>query len=247
MAGNEPERHQGVFDGRIGEHGVSLRRGGSRWRPLAVAMAALLALATVGCGTSAVQTPVAATPSPTVSHDGPWVDADWALPVTSAGTRLGEVSDKRIRITVYQVATAPSPHNSVMVDPADGRPVIAKGDRIVLLRYVVTNISSDPISLGIGTVSITTRYPDWPWAQGLTGVRAPALMARYKLSTTPFSEGTARPPYVLAPGASFMVGQNAPYERAELLQISAAVVVSDDSGSEDASLSWTLQGTVHLL
>ncbi len=210
-------------------------------------MPVLLALVLTGCGTQVTHDSPTPTPAVSATPEGPWVSADWAVPVVSGGTRLGEVSDKRIRITVYQVATAAAPTNSVMVDPSDGKPVIAKGDRIVLLRYIVTNISNDPINLGIGTVTLTTRYPDWPWTQGLIGVWAPALMARYKLFTTPFSAGTARPPYVLEPGSSFMIGQNAPYERAEMLQISAAVVVSDESGSEDASLSWTLSGSVHLL
>ncbi|MCI1747226.1 MAG: hypothetical protein LKI24_03405 [Acidipropionibacterium sp.] len=134
-----------------------------------------------------------------------------------------------------------------MVDASDGKPVIAKGDQVVLLRYVVTNISKDPINLGIGTVTLTTRYPDWSWNQGLVGVWAPSLMAKNKLSTTPFKDGTARPPYVLGPGESFMIGQNLAYEKAEILQVDAAVSVTDDSGSEDASLSWTLSGSVRLL
>ncbi|WP_027586412.1 hypothetical protein [Acidipropionibacterium thoenii] len=207
----------------------------------------LSALMVTGCSSSTPDVSPSPSPSPSVTAEGPWKDAAWAVPVVSTGTRLGEVSDKRIRIIVYQVATAKAPTDSEMVDVSDGQPLIAKGDPIVLLRYVVTNISKDPINLGIGTVSLTTSYPDWSWNQGLVGVRAPELMARHKLFTTPFKDGTARPPYVLGPGESFMIGQNVAYEKAELLQITAAVVVSDNSGSEDASLSWTLKGSVHLL
>ncbi|WP_257477960.1 hypothetical protein [Acidipropionibacterium jensenii] len=215
---------------------------------MAVVVATVLsALMVTGCSSSTPDVPPSPTPSPSVTAEGPWKDPDWAVPVVSTGTRLGEVSDKRIRIIVYQVAIAKAPTDSEMVDVSDGQPLIAKGDPIVLLRYVVTNISKDPINLGIGTVSLTTSYPDWSWNQGLVGVRAPELMARHKLFTTPFKDGTARPPYVLGPGESFMIGQNVAYEKAELLQITAAVVVSDNSGSEDASLSWTLKGSVHLL
>ncbi|AXE37277.1 hypothetical protein [Acidipropionibacterium virtanenii] len=203
-----------------------------------------VSLAIAGCeSTSGTATP---TPTPSTTASAGFTTADWATSVATSGHRLGVVGDKRVRITVYQVATAPAPTASVMVDPTDGTPVIAKGDRLVVLRYVVTNISTDPISLGIGTVAITARYPDWPWEPGLVGVRAPELMATDKAPTTPFKAGTQRPPYVLEPGASFMVGQNAPYETAEELQLDAKVVVSDDSGSDDASLSWSVKGSVHL-
>lgn len=237
------------------DHGgvsVSQRRAGTRrWRRAGVsvllAQLALLVLLAAGCGVQSPQASTTPTPSATASAEGPWRDPGWAIPVVSTGTRLGEVSDKRMRIVVYQVGTASAPTRSVMVDASDGKPVIAKGDPIVLLRYVITNISTDPINLGIGTVTLTTRYPDWSWNQGLVGVRAPSLMAKHRLSTTPFRGGTARPPYVLGPGESFMIGQNLAYEKAEILQIDAAVAVTDDSGSEDASLSWTFSGSVHLL
>lgn len=219
---------------------MTLRRRGARRIVTVLVTAAALA----GCQSSSGHS----TPSPTPSAipSAGYITADWATQVATSGHRLGAVGDKRIRITVYQVATASAPVASVMVDPADGAPVIAKGDRLVVLRYVVTNISEDPINLGIGTVAITARYPDWPWEQGLIGVRAPALMTRNKAPSSPFRAGTQRPPYVLEPGSSFMVGQNAPYETAEELLLSAKVVVSDDSGSDDASLSWTVEGSVHL-
>lgn len=216
-------------------------RGGGR---IAAVLAVVAALVLAGCqSSSGHSTP---TPTPGTASTAAFTTADWATPVATNGRRLGVVGDKRVRITVYQVATAPAPAASVMVDPDDGTPVIAKGDRLVVLRYVVTNISADPISLGIGTVAITARYPDWPWEQGLIGVRAPELMTQKRAPTSPFRAGTQRPPYILEPGSSFMVGQNAPYETAEELQLSAKVVVSDDSGSDDASLSWTVEGSVHL-
>lgn len=215
-------------------------------RARALALAGGLALALAGCsGVTAGETPTPA-PTPTTTPSAGYVTADWAAPVATTGRRLGDVSDKRIRITVYQVATAPAPQASVMVDPSDSRPVISRGERIVVLRYVVTNVSADPINLGIGTVAITARYPDWPWAQPLIGVRAPGLMAHYGAPTSPLTPGTQRPPYVLGAGQSFMVGQNAPYETAEELQVSAKVDVSDDSGADDASLAWTVSGSVHL-
>lgn len=227
-------------------------RGRWGWRPAAavlrvcaLGLAGCCALGLAGCsGATAGETPTPV-PTPTTPSAG-YVTASWAAPVATTGRRLGDVSDKRIRITVYQVATAPAPEASVMVDPSDSRPVITKGERIVVLRYVVTNVSTDPINLGIGTVAITARYPDWPWAQPLIGVRAPSLMAHNGAPTSPLTPGTQRPPYVLGAGQSFMVGQNAPYETAEELQVSAKVDVSDDSGADDASLAWTVSGSVHL-
>lgn len=221
-----------------------MRQTGRGGRRAAAVLAVVVALVLAGCqSSSGHSTP---TPTPSATPSAGYTTADWATQVATNGRRLGVVGDKRIRITVYQVATAPAPAASVMVDPTDGTPVIAKGDRLVVLRYVVTNISTDPINLGIGTVAITARYPDWPWQQALIGVRAPQLMAQKKAPTSPFRAGTQRPPYVLEPGSSFMVGQNAPYETAEELQLTAKVVVSDDSGSDDASLSWTVEGSVHL-
>lgn len=220
----------------------------SRWwgRRPAAALLASCALLLAGCSEVSAGQTATPVPTPTATPSAGYVTAAWAVPVATTGRWLGEVGDKRIRVTVYQVATAPAPQASVMVDPSDSRPVIAKGERIVVLRYVVTNISADPISLGIGTVAITARYPDWPWVQPLIGVRAPALMAHYGAPTSPFAPGTQRPPYVLGAGQSFMTGQNAPYETAEELQVSAKVDVSDDSGADDASLAWTVSGSVHL-
>ncbi|MEA5647581.1 MAG: hypothetical protein R5N60_09200, partial [Cutibacterium granulosum] len=66
---------------------------------------------------------------------------------------------------------AASPRASVMVDPRTSEPIIKKGDTLVGLRYVVTNVSDDPIRLGLGTVTMSTRYPDWSWSQDLLAMR----------------------------------------------------------------------------
>ncbi|WCC80002.1 hypothetical protein O6R08_00025 [Cutibacterium equinum] len=189
-------------------------------------------------------------PTPTSSASSPEVGADaypaWAVPVTRSGKKLGSFGDDRIRIEVEQVAIAKAPKDSVMVDPDDGTPVVRKGSPIVLVRYIVTNVSEAPINLGLGTVTITARYPDWSWRQPLVSVPAPEADDTHKVATTPFAPGNARPPYVLGPGESFMVGANYPYEVAEQLDVTATVVVCDSSGAVDPGLGWTVSGQVHL-
>lgn len=184
--------------------------------------------------------------SPTPSVAGQVATPSWAVPVVHSGKRLGRVGDDRVVIDVEQVAVAKSPVDSIMVDPADGTPVVRKGSEIVLVRYIVTNVSSAPINLGLGTVSISARYPDWSWEQPLVSVRADSLNRANGVVTTPFAPGTARPPYVLGPGESFMVGANYPYETAEQLDVTAKVVVCDTSGAVDPGLGWTITGNVHL-
>lgn len=188
-------------------------------------------------------------PTPTVSRETPkgaQTQPAWAVPVTRSGKKLGHFGDDRIRIEVDQAGIAKSPADSVMVDPQDGTPVVRKGSPIVLVRYVVTNVSTAPLNLGLGTVTISARYPDWSWRQPLVSVPAPQADAAHHVVTTPFARGTARPPYVLEPGESFMVGANYPYETAEQLDVTAKIVVCDSAGAVDPGLGWTLTGQVHL-
>jgi hypothetical protein len=166
--------------------------------------------------------------------------------VARSGKKLGHFGDDRIRIEVDQAAIAKAPEDSIMVNPQDGTPVVSKGSSIVLVRYIVTNVSKAPINLGLGTVTITARYPDWTWRQPLVSVLAPRADAAHKIVTTPFAPGTARPPYVLGLGESFMVGANYPYETAEQLDVTATVVVCDTAGAVDPGLGWTITGKVHL-
>ena len=209
----------------------------------------LLACALVsGCSTLKPLTGPQSTPTVSAGKALQGTDAHpaWAIPVTRLGKKLGHFGDDRIRIEVDQVAVAKAPEDSIMVHPQDGTPVVSKGSSIVLMRYIVTNVSQEPINLGLGTVTITARYPNWSWRQPLVSVPAPRADAAHKVVMTPFAPGTARPPYVLGPGESFMVGANYPYETAEQLDVTATVVVCDTAGAVDPGLGWTLTGQVHL-
>lgn len=213
-----------------------------------VACALLSCVLVSGCSALKPLTDPQPTPIPSASWPTVGTDAhpDWAVPVTRSGKKLGSFGDDRIRIEVEQAAIATAPKDSVMVDPDDGTPVVRKGSPIALVRYVVTNVSKAPINLGLGTVTITARYPDWSWRQPLVSVPAPQADAAHHVVTTPFARGTARPPYVLEPGESFMVGANYPYETAEQLDVTAKIVVCDSAGAVDPGLGWTLTGQVHL-
>jgi len=161
-----------------------------------------------GCSTLKPLTEPQPTPTVSASKVPQGIDAHpaWAVPVARSGKKLGHFGDDRIRIEVDQAAIAKAPEDSIMVNPQDGTPVVSKGSSIVLVRYIVTNVSKAPINLGLGTVTITARYPDWTWRQPLVSVLAPRADAAHKIVTTPFAPGTARPPYVLGLGESFMVG-----------------------------------------
>lgn len=213
-----------------------------------VACALLSCVLVSGCSALKPLTDPQPTPIPSASWPTVGTDAhpDWAVPVTRSGKKLGSFGDDRIRIEVEQAAIATAPKDSVMVDPDDGTPVVRKGSPIALVRYVVTNVSKAPINLGLGTVTITARYPDWSWRQPLVSVPAPQADAAHHVVTTPFARGTARPPYVLEPGESFMVGANYPYETAEQLDVTAKIVACDSAGAVDPGLGWTLTGQVHL-
>ncbi|ETI89002.1 MAG: hypothetical protein Q613_PSC00156G0001, partial [Propionibacterium sp. DORA_15] len=128
-----------------------------------VAWALLSCVLVSGCSTLKPLTDPQPTPTLSASWPAVGTDAhpDWAVPVTRSGKKLGSFSDDRIRIEVEQAAIATAPKDSVMVDPDDGTPVVRKGSPIALVRYVVTNVSKAPINLGLGTVTITARYPDW--------------------------------------------------------------------------------------
>ena len=117
---------------------------------------------------------------------------------------------------------------------------------MVGLRYVVTNVSDDPIRLGLGTVTMSTRYPDWSWSQDLLAMRDQKLEEKLWCPAVPFTRHPGPAPYVLASGESFMMGHLVPFESAEKLQIKGKVTVVDESGAPDPGLGWTVSGDVHL-
>ena len=120
-----------------------------------------------GCGHDQSPTPPPPSTSSSATPLSSVRNARWAVPVRTSGTWLGAFGDSRVRIDVFQAGMATSPRASVMVDPRTSEPIIKKGDTLVGLRYVVTNVSDDPIRLGLGTVTMSTRYPDWSWSQDL--------------------------------------------------------------------------------
>jgi len=199
-----------------------------------------------GCGHD--QSPASPPPStsPSATPLSSVRNARWAVPVRTSGTWLGALGDSRVRIDVFQAGTATSPRASVMVDPRTSEPIIKKGDTLVGLRYVVTNVSDDPIRLGLGTVTMSTRYPDWSWSQDLLAMRDQKLEEKLGCPAVPFTRHPGPAPYVLAPGESFMMGHLVPFESAEKLQIKGKVTVVDESGAPDPGLGWTVSGDVHL-
>lgn len=202
------------------------------------AITGLMLLGTAACGSddaepaatpsaSAAPTEEATTEAPASSGDLP----SWANPVSTEGEKIasGKVGD--LSVDVYQVGTEKATKTGQFVNPDDNKPIIAEGDEIVFVNYVVTN-TGDDIDLGSSFLNVDGRYDDWPYMQGMDGIVDDSLYEKLGVSDGALKVGEFADPsiYTLAKGQSFAFAENFKYQKGSPIVFKMTATPVDETG-----------------
>lgn len=170
----------------------------------------------------------------------------WALPATTEGDKIATIEVGGIVVEVYQVAVTQATKTGQFATP-DGDPVIAVGDDIVFVNYVISN-TGDPIDLGSSLVLIDARYDDWPYLQGMDSVVDRTLFEQIGVYSSPFGPDSYVDPgvYTFGTGERYSYGQNFPYQSGSPIGFSVSVTPVDAEGDllHDEGLDVEGAGTI---
>lgn len=156
--------------------------------------------------------------------------AAWANPVTTPGDLLTTIEGDSFSVEVYQVGTTTSPKDGLFVDPEQNLPIIAEGDEIVFVNYVVTNTSDEPMPMAFNLVDVEARYADWPYMQGMDTITGKDLYESMDVNDSAIAVGNTEAPFVLEPGAQFSYGENFKYQAGSAITFDATYTPADDAG-----------------
>lgn len=198
----------------------SIRTRTSRAAVALVASFALFGLAACGGGSdgSKADKTTPTTPAPTeATTDAPVASGDqpaWAKPSTNVGEKISTIKAGDITVDVFQVSIAKATKTGQFVDPDNNKPIIAEGDDIVFVNYVITN-NGAPIDLGSSLVDVQARYDDWKYMQGMDSIVDSALFEAQNVNTEGLAPGAFKEPsiYTLDKGQSYTVGENFRYQK----------------------------------
>lgn len=212
-----------------------------RSRTLAAAAIACVGLfGLVGCAPAAeeeapdTEKSASAEPSESEEAEAPTAEGQpaWANPVTDGGELISTIKlDGGVTVEVYQVGTTTATKTGQFVDPDTNEPIIAEGDEIVFVNYVVSN-TGDPIDLGSSLVSIDARYDDWPYMQGMDSVVDSDLFEAQGVNDDALADGAYVDPsvYTLGTGEKYSYGENFPYQANSPITFDVSMTPVDAEG-----------------
>jgi hypothetical protein len=206
----------------------------------AVAIASVGLFGLAACSTDAEEPPAeteqttAPEPSESDEAEAPATEGQpaWAQPVTEGGELISTIElDGGVTVEVYQIGTTTATKSGQFVDPDSNEPIIAEGDEIVFVNYVVSN-SGDPVDLGSSLVSIDARYDDWPYMQGMDSVVDEDLFEEQGVNDDAFAEGSYVDPsiYTLGTGEQYSFGENFPYQADSPITFDVSMTPVDAEG-----------------
>ncbi|WP_104107923.1 hypothetical protein [Nocardioides sp. 616] len=165
--------------------------------------------------------------APAASGDQP----EWAKPVTTPGEQIATIEAGDITVDVFQVATTKSPKDGLFADPDTNKPLIAEGDEIVFVNYVITN-NGDDVDLGSSGVSVEARYDDWPYMQGMDTITGAELYAEQDVNDGAFAVGSyVEPPvYTFGAGQQVSYGENFIYQSGSPITFDVTITPVDAEG-----------------
>lgn len=197
----------------------------ARIRAAAVAVSAMTLLGATACSDAGSEEPEdessSSAPAGDETTDEPTDDASaepsgdagghpsWALPPTTPGEKLTTVEAGDVTVDVYQVAIDTAGEDGRQVDPDTDKPILAKGDKLVVLNYVITN-HGDPIQLGSSKVGVDARYDDWKWLGGMGGLTDDVYFDKHGVNEDKNAPGGLSEDniYVLGSGETYSYGEN---------------------------------------
>lgn len=177
-----------------------------------------------------------ATPTEEATEEAPQASGDgaspaWAVPTTTQGTLLTSLAGSNFTVDVYQVGTAAASKTGQWVDPETNTPLIAVGDQIVYVNYVFTNTSAEVIPLSHSLVSMSARYADWPYMQGMDSIVDSAQFEEMGVTTSSIAPtGEFDAPFAWGPGETFSNGGNFKHQAGSPIDFTATLTPSDDAG-----------------
>ena len=189
--------------------------------------------------------PSAASSEGTATSSGAYKAAAWALPISDAGEKLGNLKGESFSVDIYQVATDVASKDSMFVDKETKENLLKKGAPVVYLNYVVTNTSSADIPLSHSLVTPSAKYTDWKYLGGMPSDSSSDGYKKHGLS----SSGTKlkeKAPFVLKPGESFNIAENFAYTAGKETEIKATLTPQDAAGDLDHDKKETADTTVTL-
>ena len=163
--------------------------------------------------------------------DGPGSSPDWATPVTEPGEKLVTVKAGDVTVDVYQVDVVESPKESSAVDKETKDPIIAEGDDIVFVNFVITN-TGDPIDLGPTQVAVEGKYVDWKYLGGMPSITDSALFEKMDVNDRALESGknTDPPIYTFGTNETFSYGTNFLYQKGSPITFKVEFTPVDDQG-----------------
>lgn len=172
---------------------------------------------------------------------------DWANPVTTPGEQIATYEIGQVRVDVYQVGVTRATREGLFADPDTHEPIIAVGDEIVFVNYVLTNEGA-PIDLGFSLVSIDERYVDWPYLGGMDTILDDDLYEQQGVNDDPMHNQAYREPgvFTLGTGQSYSYGTNFPYQPGTDITFDTTLVPVDAQGNllHDETLDAEGTGTI---
>jgi len=213
-----------------------------------IAVATLLAAGLVACSAPTVEPQPASSPStseekPATEPAGDYTAAEWANPITNPGDLLTTITGKDFTVEVYQVGTAAATKTGQFADPKTSKPIIAVGDELVFVNYIVTNTGSSTIPLSFSLVDVSARYADWPYLQGMDSVVDFALDDQMKINRSALATGVGESPFEWKPGTSFSFGENFKYQANSPISFEAGLTPAKSDGDLDHDKKQEAEGT----
>ena len=168
-----------------------------------------------------------ATDAPAASGDQP----EWAKPATEGGDKISTIKAGDITVDVYQIGITKATKPGQFADPETNKPLIAEGDDIVFVNYVITN-NGAPIDLGSSMVDVQARYKDWKYMQGMDSIVDQALFDQQKVNSDVLAQGAFKDPsvYTLGKGETYSVGANFRHQKNSPINFKVGAVPVDAKG-----------------
>lgn len=172
---------------------------------------------------------------------------DWARPATTGGDLVATVEAGDVTVEMYQVGTEQASNDGTYVDSETKEPLLAKGDDIVFVNYVVTN-NGAPFDLGYGLIDIEPRYDDWQWMVGMDSSFDLGLFDNQGVNLDAIEPDAIRDPgvYTFGTGETYSYADNFEHQANSPITFEVVVTPVDAKGEPlpDEVVKGTGTGTI---
>lgn len=169
----------------------------------------------------------------TAAPDAPaaYTTPDWGNPVTTPGDLLVTAEVGSFEVDIYQVDVLPADRDSSSVDPSTDEPIVAEGEEIVFVNYVVRNVTSEPVNMTYARVGFVAAYDDWPYLGGMSAINSTDQFEQLGLNSNASGAGLQDVDYfTIGPGEWVAQAENYPYQPGSEIEFTVRYLATDDEG-----------------